>query len=92
MALTNYNKKAYQMELKLARTELNAKPKTVSIDKLFETIKQNGSAIFYFDKTNSHKDLLAAKKKFESDGLTVYLKEIRYGLDQEDYLYQVHAL
>jgi predicted mannosyl-3-phosphoglycerate phosphatase (HAD superfamily) len=80
------------MELKLARTELTAKPKSIALDKLLETIKENGSAIFYFDKTNSHKDLMSAIKKFESEGLSVYLKEIRYGLDQEDYLYQVHAL
>ncbi|MDR0665217.1 MAG: hypothetical protein LBF86_06830 [Helicobacteraceae bacterium] len=80
------------MELKLARTELTAKPKSVLIDKLLETIKQNNAAIFYFDKTNSHKDLMAAIKKFEAEGFSAYLKEIRYGLDQEDYLYQVHVL
>ncbi|MDR2151672.1 MAG: hypothetical protein LBO72_02520 [Helicobacteraceae bacterium] len=80
------------MELKLARTELTAKPKSVSLDKLLDATKQNGAAIFYFDKGNSHKDLMAAIKKFETEGFSAYLREIRYGLDQEDYLYQVHVL
>jgi hypothetical protein len=80
------------MELKLARAELTAKPKSVAFDKLLDSIKQNGSAIVYFDKSNSHKDLMSVVKKFESEGFSVYLKEIRYGLDQEDYLYQVHIL
>ncbi|MDR3347124.1 MAG: hypothetical protein LBN32_00780 [Helicobacteraceae bacterium] len=80
------------MELKLARTELNAKPKTISFEKLLESIKQSNNAIFYFDRTNSHKDLMDAVKKFESSGLNVYFKEIRYGLDQDDYLYQAHVL
>lgn len=80
------------MELKLARVELGAKPKTISFDKLLESLKQDSNAIFYFDKANSHKDLMEAIKKFESSGLSVYFKEIRYGLDQDDYLYQVHVL
>ncbi|MDR2033605.1 MAG: hypothetical protein LBP89_03115 [Helicobacteraceae bacterium] len=80
------------MELKLARTELNAKPKSIAFERLIEALKQNDSAIFYFDKSNSHKDLMEAIKEFENEGLTVYFKEIRYGLDQEDYLYQIHAL
>jgi hypothetical protein len=80
------------MELKLARAELTSKPKSIAFDKLLENIKQSGSAIVYLDKSNSHKDLMAVIKKLEAEGLSVYLKEIRYGLDQEDYLYQVHVL
>ncbi|GHV03878.1 hypothetical protein AGMMS50229_04020 [Campylobacterota bacterium] len=80
------------MELKLARTELASKPKTISLEKLFESIKQDNSAIFYFDKTNSHKDLMDSVSKFEESGFNVYFKEIRYGLDQDDYLYQFHII
>ncbi|MDR0746419.1 MAG: hypothetical protein LBE89_00820 [Helicobacteraceae bacterium] len=79
------------MELKLARIDLNTKPKTISFDKLLESLKEDANAFFYFDKTNSHKDLMEAIKKFEGHGLNVYFREIRYGLDQDDYLYQVHV-
>ena len=80
------------MELKLARTELTTKPKNISFEKLLERIKQDNNAIFYFDKTNAHKDLMEAIKRFEKEGYSTYFKEVRYGLDQEDYLYQIHVL
>ena len=80
------------MELKLARTELTGKPKTVSLQKVLETLKNDGNTIFYFDKTNTHKVLMEAIKEFENEGLSVYFKEVRYGLDPDDYLYQVHLL
>lgn len=80
------------MELKLARTELNSKPKNISIEKLVDSFKQDAGAIFYFDKTNAHKDLMEAIKRFEKEGFNTYFREIRYGLDQDDYLYQIHVL
>ncbi|NLO17802.1 MAG: hypothetical protein GX118_06385, partial [Arcobacter butzleri] len=43
------------MEILLARTELNEKPKKVKLEKL----KESESKIFYFDKDNSHKDMMA---------------------------------
>ena len=48
--------------------------------------------MFYFDKTNSHKDLVEFVENLEEFGLSVYFREIRYGLDEEDYIYQVHVL
>ncbi len=80
------------MELKLARTELTGKPKTVSLQKVLETLKNDGNSIIYFDKTNTHKALMEAIKEFEGAGYSVYFREVRYGLDADDYLYQVHLL
>lgn len=80
------------MDLKLARVELDAKPKTISLDKLLAELEKDKEKIFYFDKSNAHKDLVAAVEKFEEMGYSVYFKEIRYGLDEEDYMYQVHIL
>ncbi len=80
------------MELKLARLELTGKPKTIDVDKILESIKNNEQEIFYFDKSNSHKDIMEALKKFEKEGLNVYFREVRYGLDDDDYMYQAHIL
>jgi len=80
------------MELKLARSELDANPKTITLDKLTEEIGNDSQKIFYFDKSNSHKDLMEVVKKFEELGFSVYFKEVRYGLDEDDYMYQVHIL
>ncbi|MDR2905531.1 MAG: hypothetical protein LBU73_06230 [Helicobacteraceae bacterium] len=78
------------MELKLAHAEPGGKPKSISHEKLLEAITAEKSAIFYFDKSNAHKDLMEYVKFLENNGLRAYLKEVKYGLDQEDYLYQMH--
>jgi len=80
------------MELKLARTELDAKQKKIKLEKIEEILKNEGQKIFYFDKSNSHKDLVALVEHFENIGYSVYLREVKYTLDEEDYLYEVHIL
>ncbi len=80
------------MELKLARTELKAKPKKIAIEKIEEEVKKEGNKIFYFDRENSHKDLMNLVDYFEERGYSVYFREVRYGLDENDYIYEVHIL
>jgi hypothetical protein len=80
------------MELKLARVELNAKPATIGLETLIDELKSNSDKMYYFDKENPHKDLVALVEKFEELGYSVYLREIKYGLDDQDYMYQVHIL
>ena len=80
------------MEIKLARNEINGKPKAVTLDKVEEVIEKDGQKIFYFDKENSHKDLVALVEHFEGKGFSVYLREIKYGLGEGDYMYEVHIL
>ena len=80
------------MDLKLARTEIDAKPKTVSLDKIEAAVAKEGQKIFYFDKENSHKQLIALVEFFEEKGLSVYHRTVRYGLDDNDYMYEVHIL
>jgi hypothetical protein len=80
------------MELKLARTALNEKPKTIKLEKIEEIIKENGSQLFYFDKENQNKDLMKLVEHFEKKDFSVYLREVRYGLNEGDYMYEVHIL
>jgi len=80
------------MVLKVARAELKTKPKTVNLEKIEKEVKKEGQKIFYFDRENSHKDLMEMVEYFESKDLSVYFKEVRYGLDENDYLYEVHIL
>ncbi|MFC2588146.1 MAG: HP0268 family nuclease [Campylobacter sp.] len=80
------------MDLKLARTEIDAKPKTVSLDKIEAAVAKEGQKIFYFDKDNTHKQLIALVEFFEEKGLSVYHRTVRYGLDENDYMYEVHIL
>ena len=80
------------MDLKLARTEIDAKPKTVSLDKIEAAVAKEGQKIFYFDKDNTHKQLIALVEFFEEKGLSVYHRTEKYGLDENDYMYEVHIL
>ncbi|MCR4942642.1 MAG: hypothetical protein K5978_07630 [Campylobacter sp.] len=80
------------MEIKLARTEINAKPKTISLEKIEEAVDKEGQKIFYFDKDNTHKQLIALVEHFEEKGLSVYHRSVKYGLDDNDYMYEVHIL
>jgi hypothetical protein len=78
------------MKLKLARTTLDGKPKVVDISKIEEELPKKN--IFYFDRENDYKDLQKFIEYFESKGYNVYLREVRYGLDDNDYLYEVHII
>ena len=78
------------MKLKLARTTISAKPKAIELDKLEEDLDKK--SIFYFDKENSHKDLVELVEHFENKSLNVYLREVRFGLSENDYMYEVHIL
>ena len=56
------------MELLFARNELNEKPKKVQLDKIKEDLKKDGQKIFYFDRDNSHKDMMALVDALEAEG------------------------
>ena len=80
------------MELLLARNELNEKPKKVQLDKIKDQLTKDGVKIFYFDRENSHKDMMALVDALEAEGVNVYFREVKYGLADDEYVYEVHAL
>ncbi|MBA1437912.1 MAG: hypothetical protein FAF05_02800 [Epsilonproteobacteria bacterium] len=80
------------MDLKLVRAELNAKPKKIDLAKIEDKVAKKESVIFYFDKDNSHKDLLELQDHFEAQGKSFYMNEVKYGLGDNDYMYQVHIM
>ena len=80
------------MDLKLVREDVTAKPKKTTLKKVEETVAKTGSAIIYFDRDNSHKDLIALGEHFENSEKSFYMREVRYGLNDNDYMYEVHVL
>ncbi len=80
------------MELKIARTEPTAKPKKIEIEKIDELLAKNDSTILYFDRENSHKDLLELQDHYENEGKSFYMREVRFGLSDNEYMYEVHIL
>lgn len=80
------------MELLIARNELNEKPKKVQLEKIKDELKKEGQKIFYFDRDNSHKDMMALVEDLEKEGFNIYFREIKFGLADDEYMYEVHAL
>jgi len=80
------------MDLKFARAEVDAKPKKVDLAKLEASVEKEDSVIFYFDRENSHKDLLELQDYFEAKGKSFYMSEVKYGLSDNEYMYQVHII
>ena len=78
------------MKLKLARASTESKPKIIEVDKLEEDLDKK--SIFYFDKVNSHKELKAMISHFEAKDFSVYMREVKFGLDDDQYLYEVHIV
>jgi hypothetical protein len=78
------------MKLKLARTTLKSKPKTIELNKIEENL--DNQSIYYFDKENSHKDIIALMDHFDNEGYNVYMREIKYGLSEGEYIYEVHIV
>jgi len=80
------------MELKIARSQTDKKPKKVDVEKIESMVEKEGSVILYFDRENSHKDLLSLQEHFENEGRSVYMREVRFGLADNEYMYEVHIL
>lgn len=80
------------MDLLLAREDLKDKPKKTTIQKIIQNISSTEHNIFYFDKDNSHKNMVNAVDALESEGYNVYFREIKYGLCEDEYLYELHVI
>lgn len=80
------------MDLKFARVELNAKPKKAELSKIESALEKKENLILYFDRDNSHKDLLGLQDYFEAKGKSFYMSEVKYGLANNEYMYQVHII
>jgi len=78
------------MKLKLARASVTSKPKVIEIDKIEEDLEKK--SIFYFDKENSHKELKSLIEHFEEKAFSVYMREVKFGLNDDEYLYEVHIV
>ena len=78
------------MKLKLARASVTAKPKQIELSKIEEDLEKK--SIFYFDKENSHKDLKSLIEHFEEMEYSVYMREVKFGLNDDEFIYEVHIV
>ncbi|HIO95676.1 MAG TPA: hypothetical protein EYG67_02540 [Campylobacterales bacterium] len=78
------------MKLKLARASITAKPKLIELTKIEEDLEKK--SIFYFDKENSHKELKMLIEYFEEKEFSVYMREVKFGLNEDEFIYEVHIV
>ena len=78
------------MKLKLARASLSAKPKLIELSKIEEDLEKK--SIFYFDRENSHKELKSLIEYFEEKEFSVYMREVKFGLNDDEFIYEVHIV
>ena len=50
------------------------------------------NSFFYFHKDTSYKNLKNLIDKLENDGYGVYFREVKTGLDEGSYLYELHII
>ena len=55
-------------------------------------MQEHNEHAFYLDGTNTHKDMQKAKASLEKSGLRVQLNEVRYGLDDNTYIYELYVV
>lgn len=80
------------MELKIARSELSKAPNNISLSDIEKEVAKTGQIIFYFDRENQHKDLIALIEHFKKKNMSAYLRTVKYGLDENEFMYEVHIL
>jgi len=76
------------MELKLVTTD--NKIKTMDLEKFLEQVKSD--TFFYFHRETSYKDLQELIEKLEEIGYSVYFREVKYSLEDNGYMYEMHIL
>jgi hypothetical protein len=80
------------MEYKLAKADFNSEAKIVTLEEVEGMLKSDRETIIYFDRDNSEKALNKLAKHFDEKDKSVYIREVRFGLDEKDSLYEIHIL
>lgn len=79
------------MDFKLAKQTLQDKSEKIALKEI-QTIIKNGEKIFYFSNENNHKDLIKLVETLQKDGRSAHLREAKYGLDEKEYIYELHII
>lgn len=81
------------MTFKLAKTTPEDKiVRTISIDEIQKEVEAKGAATFYLDKDCSLKDAQKMRQILEKSAKSVHFNELRYGLDKDSFLYELHII
>lgn len=80
------------MKILLARDEIKGEAVKITYKELKDQIDESKFFTVYLDRENSHKDMLALVEKIEKDGRSVKFSDVRYGLMDDDYIYELQVI
>ncbi len=82
------------MEIKLAKDSLKAEMQSITTDEMAKIVLESNKkdVIFYLAKENPEKDIKKVETFFKNKKYAVFTRELRYGLDSKDYIYELHVI
>ncbi|MCE3037329.1 hypothetical protein LW135_05720 [Helicobacter sp. faydin-H20] len=78
------------MELKLAKIDHNAESNTITLEEIVKAAQSE--KFFYFAQENKEKDLQKVMQNFIDKNRFVKLGKVSYGLDEKDFVYELHII
>lgn len=79
------------MDFKLAKQTSQDKGEKITLKQIQELAKTQ-EKVFYFSNENNHKDLLKLAESFHKTGRNAYLREVKFGLDHDEHIYELHIV
>lgn len=79
------------MDFKIAKQTLQSKSEKITLKQIQDAVKE-GEKIFYFSNENQHKDLIKLAETLKNDGRSAHLREAKFGLDEKEYIYELHII
>ncbi|MBT0879137.1 hypothetical protein KJQ97_06865 [Campylobacter sp. 2018MI01] len=76
------------MKFKLAKQTLNSKPKEVTIEEVIKILEEK--KVIFLDHSNSSEDITKLVEKLNK--FKVYVNTVKYGLVEDEFIYEVHIL
>ena len=81
------------MEYILAQTDVEAKQvKKITLEEMEQVSHSGKISIIYLDGENSEKDIMKLVAYFNKKNRNAYVREVKFGLDQNEYLYEIHII
>lgn len=76
------------MKFKLAKQTLNAKPKEINLDEIIKILEEK--QVVFLDHSNNAEDVAKLAEKLKD--YKVYINTVKFGLLEDEFIYEVHIL
>lgn len=78
------------MELKLAKNNHDTEEKVITLEAIFE--EAQNEKFLYFSRENKEKDLQKVVQNFIDKKRSAKLNKVSFGLDEKDFIYELHII